>query len=132
MSSCTTPKITVIVVDDDVFMRRALRTQLGAAGFKVIAIDRAESLLKRNFPLADVCLLLDICLPGLTGVQLCRELIASGRQLPTVLMTGRDDGMSSEIMRETGAAASLFKPFDEKALLSAIRKALRRQPKLPP
>jgi FixJ family two-component response regulator len=127
----TTPIPTVIVVDGDLSMRRALRTQLQAAGFNVLVFESAESLLESEFPIENACLLLDIYLMSrISSVELCRSLAASGRQLPTVLMCARDDELTVHLMNETKAVARLFKPFDERALLGAIRKALRKRPKL--
>jgi DNA-binding response OmpR family regulator len=68
---------------------------------------------------------LDIYMLGMSGVELCRSLAASGRQMPTILMSGLDDKKTRQIMREAKGVASLFKPFDEKALLRTIRMALR-------
>jgi FixJ family two-component response regulator len=116
---------TVIVVDDDVSIRRALRTHLQVLGFNVLIFESAEDLLASDFPTDNACLLLDIYMPGMTGIELCRSLAASGRQPPTVLMSARDDEQTRQIMREAEPIASLFKPFDEKTLLHALRKALR-------
>jgi CheY-like chemotaxis protein len=124
-----TPKPTVIVVDDDLSVRRALRMQLQVAGFNVLVFQSGERLLGSDFPTNDTCLLLDIYMPGMSGIELCRSLAASGRRLPTVLMSGRDDQLTWRVMSESEAVASLFKPFDQKVLLHAIRKALRSHSK---
>lgn len=118
------PKPTVIVVDDDLSVRRALRMQLQVAGFNVLVFPSAESLLRVDFPTNDACLLLDIYMPGMSGIELCRSLAASGRRLPTVLMSGSDNALTRRVMSESEPVASLFKPFDQKVLLHAIRKAL--------
>lgn len=117
----------MIVVDDDLSMRRALRTQLHLAGFKVLLFESAESLLDSECPTNNACLLLDVYMPGMSAVELCRNLAGAGRRLPAVLMSARDDEPTRRVMREAKAVASLFKPFDEKALLGTIRKALRNQ-----
>jgi FixJ family two-component response regulator len=124
------PKTTVIVVDDDASMRRALRTQLRALGFEVLVLRSGEELMAGEIPLINSCLLLDVWMPGMSGVDLCRSLAASGRHLPTVLMTGLDDERTAQMMREANTVASLFKPFDEKQLMHAIRKALRKRANL--
>jgi len=59
------------------------------------------------------CLLLDVYMPGMNGVELCRNLVASGRHLPTILISGRDDRQTRQMMREANSIASLLKPFDE-------------------
>jgi FixJ family two-component response regulator len=116
---------TVIVVDDDTSIRRALRRQLQILGFSVVDFESAEEFLTGEVPTEDACLLLDVYMPGMTGIELCRNLIAAGRRLPTILISGRDDEQTRQMMRKANPIASLLKPFDEKKLLSAIRKALR-------
>ena len=116
---------TVIVVDDDTSIRRALRRQLQILGFSVLDFQSAEEFLTSDFPTGDACLLLDVYMPGMTGIELCQSLAASGRRLPTILISGREDEQTRQMMRKAKPIASLLKPFDEKNLLSAIRKALR-------
>jgi FixJ family two-component response regulator len=116
----------VIVVDDDASMRRALRTQLQALGFNVLVCQSAEELLASEFPADDACLLLDVWMPGMNGFELCQNLAAAGRHLPTILMSGLDDERTAQIMREAGPIARLFKPFEEKQLILAIRKSLSK------
>jgi FixJ family two-component response regulator len=99
--------------------------QLQLAGFNVLVFQSGENLLGSDFPTNNACLLLDIYMPGISGVELCRSLAASGRQMPTILMSGLDDEKTRQIMCEAKGVACLFKPFDEKALLRAIRTALR-------
>jgi FixJ family two-component response regulator len=118
---------TVIVVDDDRSIRRALKTQLESLGFKVLLFQSAEELLGYELPVDTSCLLVDIYLPGMTGIDLCRELETSGRRRPTVLMSGRDDSRTREMIRDAKPIANLQKPFEEKSLLRAIRKALRSE-----
>ncbi|MGH9342208.1 MAG: response regulator transcription factor [Terriglobia bacterium] len=123
----SSPKITIIVLDDDPFVCRALRTQLEIMGFAVLVFHDAESLLAIDLPREDVCLLADIYMPGMNGVELCRSLAAARRHLPTILMTGRDDEQTMLMMREAKPIAKLFKPFDEQALLRAIRKTIGKR-----
>ncbi len=116
----------MIVVDDDASMRRALRRQLQIAGFNPLVFQSAEELLASEFPADDTCLLLDVWMPGMNGIELFRDLAAAGRQLPTILMSGFDDERTRQIMRQAEPVARLFKPFEEKQLLRAIRKALSK------
>jgi two-component system response regulator FixJ len=116
---------TVIVVDDDAPIRRALASQLQILGFDVLVFQSAEDLLISELPDNNACLLLDVYMPGMSGIELCQSLVASGRDLPTILMSGRDDKSTRQIMRRAQPVAGLFKPFDQKTLLQAIRKALR-------
>ncbi len=87
---------------------------------------RAQKAARRRASYHDTCLLSDVYLPGMNGVELWRHLAEAGSRLPTILMTGRDDEHTRRLMREAKPIASLFKPFDEAALLRAIRKAMRR------
>jgi len=116
---------TVIVVDDDASLRRALRRQLQVMGFMVLDFQNAEELLSGDLPIGNACLLLDVYMPGTNGIELCRNLAASKWHLPTILMSGCDDERTRQMMREANPIASLVKPFDEESLLRAIRMALR-------
>lgn len=121
----------MIVVDDDASIRRALRRQLQILGFNVLDYQSAEEFLAGEFPTGDACLLLDVHMPGMNGIELCGSMAASGCRLPTILISGRDDPQTRHMMRVAKPIASLLKPFDEKDLLWAIRKALRNPPNLP-
>jgi two-component system, chemotaxis family, CheB/CheR fusion protein len=122
---------TVIVVDDDASIRRALRRQLQILGFSVLDFGSAEDFLTSEIPTGDACLLLDVYMPGMTGIELCKKMAGADRLLPTILISGRDDAETKKLMREAKPIASLLKPFDEKSLLRAIRKALPNQSNLP-
>ena len=119
------------MVDDDVSIRRALGRQLEILGFDVLLYECAQDLLATELPAANACLLVDVFMPEMLGIELCQRLSASGSHLPAILMSAHDDDATRRIMREAGAAASLFKPFDENALLRAIRKGLREVAKSP-
>jgi len=112
------------VVDDDASIRRALRRQLQILGFNVLDFQSAEEFLTSDIPTGDACLLLDVYMPGMTGIELCRAMAASGRHLPTILISGRDDLQTRQMIRDARPIASLLKPFDERVLVRAIRKAL--------
>jgi FixJ family two-component response regulator len=125
------PTATVIVVDDDASIRRALRRQLQILGFNVLDFGSAEEFLTSEIPSGDVCLLLDVYMQAMTGIELCKKMTESARYLPTILISGRDDAQTRKMMREAKPIASLLKPFDEKSMLRAIRKALPNQMNLP-
>jgi FixJ family two-component response regulator len=122
---------TVIVVDDDASIRGALRRQLQILGFNVLDFGSAADFLTSELPTGDACLVLDVYMPAMNGIELCRKMTESGRQLPTILISGRDDPQTRKLMRQAKPIASLLKPFDEKSLLRAIRKALPNQTNLP-
>jgi two-component system, chemotaxis family, CheB/CheR fusion protein len=121
----------VIVVDDDASIRSALRRQLQILGLNVLDFQSAEEFLTSDIPTSDACILLDVYMPGMTGIELCRSMAESGRCLPTILISGRDDNQTRKMMRDARPIASLFKPFDEKTLIRAIRKALGKATNLP-
>jgi FixJ family two-component response regulator len=101
--------------------------QLRAAGFTVLVFDSGERLLKHALPRTNACLLLDVFMPAVNGIELYRELVAAGRALPVIFMSAHDDEPTRQVMNAAKPAALLFKPFNEKLLLAAIRKALRTQ-----
>ena len=119
------------MVDDDASIRRALRRQLQILGFDVLDFGSAEEFLTSEIPTGEACLLLDVYMPAMTGIELCKKMTEAGRRLPTILISGRDDAQTRKMMREAKPIASLLKPFDEKSLLRAIRKALPNQSNLP-
>jgi two-component system, LuxR family, response regulator FixJ len=104
--------------------------QLGIAGYKVRVFDSAESFLASKGACANTCFLLDIYMPGMSGIELWEHLAADGRLMPTVLMSGRDDEVSRKLARRARGVPCLFKPFDESALLRGIRKAMHGQSQL--
>ena len=117
-------KHTVLVVDDDASLLRAMRRLLHALGYEVLVFRSAEAFLAQDAPPAEACLLLDIFLPGMSGIELWATLAASGRSLPTVLMTARDDESTRRLVSEVDVTAILYKPFDEDVLREAIARAL--------
>jgi len=117
---------TLVVVDDDASIRRALKRQLQILGFDVVDFQSAEEFLTSKFPTGDACMLLDVYMPGMNGIELCRHLASAGLYLPTILISGREDEQTKRLMREAKPVATLFKPFDEVDLLRALRKATRR------
>jgi FixJ family two-component response regulator len=123
---------TVIVIDDDASMRRALSSQLQILGFEVLVLESATELLAMElltseFATRDACLLVDVYMPEISGLELCGRLAAAQSRMPIVMMSGRDDAQTRLVMREAHSIANLFKPFDERTLLRAIRKALRNR-----
>ena len=115
---------TVLVVDDDARLLRALATLIRSAGFNARTFDRPAQLLAAELPKTDVCLLLDVYMPEMNGVQLYQKLAVAGRDLPVIMMTGRDDSQTRSLVQGVNAVAVLNKPFDEALLLDAIFRAL--------
>lgn len=115
---------TILVVDDDPSVLRALSRLIRAAGFKVLAFDRPSALLASAIPKADACLILDMNLPEMNGTELCRALAISGHRLPVILITGRSDPTTQRLIEEAHPVAALYKPIDEQSLFDAIARAL--------
>ena len=119
---------TVLVVDDDAPVLRALGRLLRAASFEARTFARPKLLLAAELPSADGCLLLDIGLPEMDGLELHERLLGAGCRLPVILMTGRDDASTRRLLQQTKAVAVLSKPFEAARLLDAIAHALALAP----
>jgi FixJ family two-component response regulator len=117
--------LLVTVVDDDESVRESLPDLLKEFGFAVRAYSSAEEFLSSESITETKCLVLDIGMPGMTGLGLQRELKARGRKIPIVFITGRKDDAVRAQAVEGGAAEVLLKPFSDTALLAALNKALR-------
>ena len=116
----------VYVVDDDPAVRKGLVRLLRSAGHEVMAFASAMEFLARDHHQGVRCILLDVRMPGVGGLELQANLAAQGVDLPIVFLTGHGDiPMSVEAMKQ-GAADFLTKPVDEEVLLNAVRQALLR------
>jgi FixJ family two-component response regulator len=116
----------VFIVDDDRDVRDALRRLLTSVGLVVEVFDTAQAFLTASRPDAPSCLVLDVRLPGLSGLDLQRELAAADALLPIVFLTGYGDIPMSVRAMKAGAIEFLTKPFREQDLLDAIRQAIDR------
>jgi FixJ family two-component response regulator len=115
----TLPK-TIAVVDDDASMLKGIERLLGAYGFATKVFASAEAFLDRNAA-ADVdCLLVDIHLGGMSGIELRHHLTASGCKLPVIFMTAFDDEATRMQAQSAGCIAFLHKPFTANLLIGAI------------
>jgi CheY-like chemotaxis protein len=115
---------TVVLVDDDSSVLRALSRLIQAAGFRVLTFDRPSALLASALPRVNACMVVDMNLPEMDGRELCSALAASGRSLPAILITGRNDLATQRLIAKARVVASLCKPVDERALFDAIARAL--------
>ena len=120
------PKQIVFVVDDDASVLKGLRRLLAAAGLEVAGFESPQQFLERFDPGAPGCLVLDLAMPGLNGMELQQELAARGSTLPVVFLTGHGDVPTSVQAMKRGAADFLTKPVDEKDLLAAVRNAFEK------
>jgi len=116
----------VFVVDDDPSVRSSLKFLISTVGLQVETFDSAEAALQRISPEAPSCLILDVRLRGLSGLDLQRELAARNCQIPIVFITGHGDIPMSVRAMKAGAVEFLTKPFRDQDLLDAVRIALER------
>src|SRR5271156_387652 len=117
---------TVFIVDDAPEVRKSLSRVLGAAGYQVRSFESAEGFLAEHHSENQGCLLLDICMPGLSGIELQHALVASPNALPIVFLTGMGDIQTSVDAMKEGAVDFLTKPIDNVRLFAAVDQALRR------
>lgn len=114
----------VFVVDDDASVRKALSRIIKAAGFETCAFGSAEDFLERHDPDVPGCLVLDLAMPGLSGLDVQQALASSGCSRPIIFLTGRADVPMSVQALKAGAMDFLIKPVNSDALIDAVRKAL--------
>jgi FixJ family two-component response regulator len=116
----------VFVVDDDLSMREALSSLLRSVGLSVETFGSARDFLNYKRPDCAACLVLDVRMPGLSGLDLQQELHKTGTDLPIIFITGHGDIPMAVRAMKAGAVEFLSKPFREEELLDAIRLALQR------
>jgi FixJ family two-component response regulator len=113
------------VVDDDESMRESLPDLIKEFGFAARAFSSAEDFLSSGAADETNCLILDIAMPGMSGPELHQELKRRGKKIPTIFITGQKDEAVRTRVLEQGAAGFLLKPFNDTALLAAIKSALK-------
>jgi FixJ family two-component response regulator len=116
----------VFVVEDDAAVRDALSSLIRSTGLRVEVFPSAREFLRAKAPEIPACLVLDVRLPGLSGMDLQRELAAANNPIPIIFITGHGDIPMSVRAMKAGAAEFLTKPFRDEDLLEAIRLALVR------
>jgi FixJ family two-component response regulator len=120
------PDSVVFVVDDDSSVREAIKSLIRSVGLRVETFGTAQEFLHSTRPDAPGCVVLDVRLPGLSGLDLQRELAAHGINLPVIFITGHGDIPMSVRAMKAGALEFLTKPFRDQDLLDAIQQALER------
>ena len=115
----------ISLVDDDESIRRTTTLLIQSFGFQAAAFESAESFLKSGQLHETSCLIVDVQIPGMNGLQLQRHLAASGYKLPIIFITAYDNKESREQAMQAGAVAFLSKPFNDNHLLETIRATLR-------
>jgi FixJ family two-component response regulator len=118
-------KEIVAVVDDNAIMLKSLLRLLDAHGYAPLGFASAEAFLDDESATKAACLVLDVNLDGLSGIQLRRQLTASGNPLPVIFITARDNEATEQEATASGCVAYLHKPFSGTLLIGAIDKATR-------
>ena len=116
----------VFVVDDDVSVRESLELLIQSEGWRPEIFESAQEFLDRPRALVPSCLVLDISLPGLDGLELQKRVAAERRDMPIIFITGFGDVPKTVQAMKTGAVEFLTKPLNDEVLLGAIRQALER------
>ena len=115
----------VFVVDDDAPVRRSLGRLLHTAGYEVDLLPGAEAYLERAVPTRPACLLLDMRMPGMGGMELKHRITGTARELPVIFITAHGDEALRQALIRSGAVDVLFKPLDADVLLEAVARALK-------
>jgi FixJ family two-component response regulator len=115
---------TIYIVDDDPSVRRALKRVFSTAGFAVFTFESAEEYLQNSASETQSCLVLDLHLRGMNGLELLEILKKKDRAVPTVVITAHDEESVREQVLKVGAGF-LVKPIKERALMEAVQQALK-------
>jgi len=124
MTRIDTP--TVMIVDDDNRLRAAMQRLLKTVGLRAELFASPEEFLRREHPNGPCCLVLDLRLPGMSGLEVQKKLLDLGSQIPVVFITGHADIPVTVKAMKSGAVEFLTKPFRDQDFIDAIQQALRR------
>lgn len=127
MISPTYAGLTVYIVEDDAAMRDSLSLMLGLLGFRIVPFESAEAFLETYQNEWAGCVVADLRLPGMSGLELQADLRARGEKMPFVIITGHGDVKSARVAFQLDAVDFIEKPFDEAELRQAIEKAFGRE-----
>ena len=121
----STPEAPVVsIVDDDASLRRSVRNLLTSVGFRVETFSSAESFLESPQRSHTACLVVDLRMGGMSGLDLLTHLAATGARIPAIILTAHGDDEVRRRSLAAGAVAFLGKPFHGDALLDAVRRTL--------
>jgi FixJ family two-component response regulator len=121
---CIIPDPLIAIIDDDASARNATRALIRSLGFSVVVFGSAAEFLASNAVNEAACLVTDLRMPGMTGLELCRHLGTWGRHIPTILVTAFPDEVSRAIAERSGVVAYLVKPLESDRLFRSIRSAI--------
>jgi FixJ family two-component response regulator len=129
---CSTPELSrpttmISIVDDDECVRMAIERLIRSLGYVVVTYASAEDFLVSNHVNDTSCLITDVHLPGLTGVELYQRLLADGFAAPTIFVSGLADVTTRTQVLASGAVEFLSKPFSQKSLIDCLKNTLTRQ-----
>ena len=119
-------KPVVFVVDDDESVCKALKRLMKSAGIKARSLSSAEDFLNQGCHNVPGCLILDVRMPGMNGLELQEELVKSGSTMPIIFMSAHEDAPTREQAMKAGAIAFLKKPFEDQILIEKVNSALSR------
>jgi FixJ family two-component response regulator len=117
----------ISVVDDDESVRRTTTLLIESFGFRAAAFESADAFLRSTQLHDTACLIVDVQMPGMNGLQLQSQLAAAGCRIPIIFITAYDDKESRRRAMQAGAVAFLGKPFSDEQLLQWIRSALHQE-----
>jgi FixJ family two-component response regulator len=117
---------TVFIIDDDAAVRASIQDLLESLGLRSESFGTAEEFLRSKRPEGPSCLVLDVRLPGVNGLDFQRRLVDAGLQIPVIFITGHGDIPMTVKAMKSGAVEFLTKPFPDRALVDAIQQALER------
>lgn len=126
----TVEEATVFIVDDDASVCKALKRLIQSMGFKVVVFDSAKNFLEQGSHERPACLVLDVRMPGMSGIELQEQLRNAGVSIPIIFITGHANvSMTVEAMK-AGALDFIEKPFDDQKLINAINQAIKKDKRL--
>jgi FixJ family two-component response regulator len=126
MRASREPDAVIAIVDDDASVREGLQSLIRSAGWRVETFVSAQEFLGRLGAQAPSCVILDLQLPGLSGLDLQKQMAEVGLEIPIVFLTGHGNIPASVQAMKAGAVEFLTKPLDEQKLLQAVREAIQR------
>ena len=116
--------ITIFIVDDDESVRFALRRLMKSAGLQAETFGSAREFLNTGCANRTGILVVDVRMPEMSGLEVQKQLVASGAKIPVIFVSAHEDSRAVEMALAAGAVAFLYKPFDDQDLLAAIYRAL--------
>ena len=120
MSTDSSQTAVIAIIDDDPFVRQAIDDLLRSSGYRTATFASAEDFLRSSCILETTCLISDVQMPGLSGVDLQRVLVAEGNRTPMIFITAYFDERIRQNVMEAGALGYLSKPFDEDCLIALL------------